>query len=69
MQIGRFLPEAELGRGPRVAVIGAGVRRELFPDQNPLGEIMQIGGERFRVIGVVKPRGVSVGVDLDEGPC
>jgi putative ABC transport system permease protein len=66
MHIGRFLPEAELGRGPRVCVIGSGIRRELFQDANPLGEVLQLGGERFRVIGVVKPRGVSVGVDLDE---
>ena len=66
MQIGRFLPETELGRGPRVCVIGATVQRELFGDRNPLGEVLQVGGERFRVIGVVRPRGVSVGVDLDE---
>lgn len=64
--MGRFLPPSELGRGPRVCVIGAGLRRELFQDENPLGKSLQVGGERFRVIGVVKPRGVSVGIDLDE---
>jgi putative ABC transport system permease protein len=66
MQVGRFLPEAEPGRGPRVCAIGADIQRELFQDRNPLGEILEVGGERFRVIGVVRPRGVSVGVDLDE---
>ncbi len=66
MGIGRFLPEEELGRGSRVCVIGATIQRELFRDRNPLGEVLQVGGERFRVIGVVQPRGVSVGVDLDE---
>jgi len=66
MQAGRYLPGGDLGRAPRVCVLGAEIRRELFPDTNPLGEIIKIGDERFRVIGVSEPRGMSVGMDLDE---
>jgi putative ABC transport system permease protein len=66
MQAGRYLPAGDPNRAPRVCVLGSGIRRELFADANPLGEILRIGDERYRVIGVIEPRGVSVGMDLDE---
>lgn len=66
LQIGRFLPEGDPRHQPRVCVIGSALQRELFEDRNPLGEILEVGGERFRVIGVIAPRGMSLGMDLDE---
>ena len=63
---GRYLPEGEASRGQRVCVIGAKVRDELFGATSPLGEFVRLGDERFRVIGVMVPRGVSMGADLDE---
>jgi putative ABC transport system permease protein len=65
-QSGRFLPEAEPGREPPVCVVGATVRRELFGAGNPLGEILRVGDARFRIVGVLAPRGMSVGMDMDE---
>ncbi|MBM3840012.1 MAG: FtsX-like permease family protein [Verrucomicrobia bacterium] len=64
MATGRFLP-ADLPQAA-VCVLGAKVQRELFPNQNPLGQLVRIGDWRFRVIGVIAPRGVSIGMDLDE---
>ena len=66
MQIGRFLPSAAAGRDQRVCVIGSTVRRELFGAGNPLGETLRIGDERYRVVGVLAPRGMSIGMDMDE---
>jgi putative ABC transport system permease protein len=66
MSIGRFLPEGELERGARVCVIGTKIKQELFPEENPLGTVLHVGGERFKVIGVMAPRGVSLGFDLDD---
>jgi putative ABC transport system permease protein len=66
MQAGRYLPGGDPDRAPRVCVLGSEIRRELFADANPLGEILRIGDERYRVIGVIEPRGMSVGMDLDE---
>lgn len=63
---GRYLPSGDEGRGARVAVLGAKMATELFPGANPLGEIVRIGDQRFRVIGVMLPRGVSLGENLDE---
>jgi putative ABC transport system permease protein len=64
MATGRFLPR-DVHDGA-VCVLGAGVQRELFPDQNPLGQLVRIGEWRFRVIGVIAPRGTSIGMDLDQ---
>ncbi len=64
MSIGRFVPAGE--PDAVVCVLGARVQRELFPGQNPLGQLVRIGDWRFRVIGVIAPRGTSIGMDLDE---
>jgi putative ABC transport system permease protein len=66
IQIGRYLPGEEIGRGQRVCVIGPTVQRELFGNSNPLGEMLRLGDERYRVIGVLASRGVSLGQDFDD---
>ncbi|SER13261.1 putative ABC transport system permease protein [Nitrosomonas sp. Nm51] len=64
--IGRFLPDDD-PRNPRAyAVLGAKVHQELFGSDNPLGEILQAGGSRFRIIGVMAPKGHVLGFDLDD---
>ncbi len=63
---GAYLPEGEAARGQHVCVLGAKVEDELFPGRSPLGEVLRIGDERFRVIGVLVPRGTSLGMDLDQ---
>ena len=47
-------------------MIGSKLQQELFGGANPLGEWLRLGEERFRVIGVMAPRGTSLGMDLDE---
>jgi putative ABC transport system permease protein len=64
MGIGRFLPEGE--NDAPVCVIGAKIQRELFDNRNPLGELIRVGGTRLRVIGVIAPRGTSIGMNMDE---
>lgn len=64
--VGRFLPDEDLQRSARVCVIGSKVQHELFEGENPLGEILRIGGERYKVIGVLAPRGMSIGLDMDD---
>ena len=63
---GQFLPDDD-PRNPRAyAVLGAKVRTELFGDANPLGALLQVGGSRFRVIGVMASKGNVLGFDLDD---
>jgi len=66
IEIGQFLPDDD-PRNPRAyAVLGAKVRAEIFGDANPLGAILQVGGSRFRVIGVMASKGQILGFDLDD---
>jgi putative ABC transport system permease protein len=64
--LGRFLPADEGGSARPYVVLGYKVRRELFGDANPLGELVRIGGSRFRVIGVMESKGQLLGNDLDD---
>lgn len=66
LRAGHYLPAGDVSRGQPVCVIGAKIEQELFGGASPLGEILRLGDERFRVIGVMAPRGVSMGADLDE---
>jgi putative ABC transport system permease protein len=66
MARGEFLPDEETLRGRPVAVLGAKAARELFPGEEPVGRIVRIGGWRMRVLGVLEPRGVQLGMDFDE---
>jgi len=63
---GRFLPEGDPRRGAPVAVLGPKLKREIFGEANALGGHVRIGGERFRVIGVLESKGQFLGIDLDD---
>lgn len=63
---GTFLPADEVNRPRHFAVLGSKVAATLYGYSNPLGEFIHIGTKRFRVIGVLKPKGQFVGQDLDE---
>jgi len=63
---GEFLPHDD-PRAPRaLAVLGAKVARELFGGENPLGARLRIGGERYRIVGVMESKGQVLGFDLDD---
>ena len=64
--LGEFLPFDD-PRAPRaLAVLGSKLREELFASKNPLGELIRIGGDRYRVIGVMESKGTILGFDLDD---
>src|SRR5207247_1110419 len=52
---GRFLPEGDPRHGSPLVVLGMKLKREIFGDDNALGERVRIGGRPFRVIGVLAP--------------
>jgi len=64
--MGSFLP-ADDPRAPRAfAVLGSKLRQELFGDRSPLGELIRVGGDRYRVVGVMESKGTMLGFDLDD---
>lgn len=66
VRTGRFLPDEEPSQARAFVVLGAKVRQELFGDNNPLGSYLRVGGQRYRVIGVMEPKGSVLGLDLDD---
>jgi putative ABC transport system permease protein len=50
---GRFFTETERRARASVAVIGFGISKQIFEDNEPLGEDVKIDGKLFRVIGVL----------------
>jgi putative ABC transport system permease protein len=64
---GAFFDDDQTAHADRVVVIGETVRRELFPDVDPVGELVRIGDTGFEVIGVLAPKGQSpTGQDQDD---
>jgi putative ABC transport system permease protein len=63
---GRFLPADDPRAARAFAVLGSKVRNELFGTSNPLGRRLRIGGERYRVVGVMESKGQLLGFDLDD---
>ncbi len=63
---GRFLPEIPWDRSAPVAVLGTRLAQELFPGTDPLGQVIRVGDWRMRVIGVLEPRGMQLGLDMDD---
>jgi putative ABC transport system permease protein len=66
VRTGRFLPNEEPSQARAFVVLGAKVRQELFGSTNPLGAYLRVGGQRFRVIGVMEAKGSVLGLDLDD---
>ena len=63
---GRFLPDSRGGYPQPWAVLGHKVKQELFGEQTPLGQFIRVGGERYRVVGIMAAKGQMLGFDLDD---
>lgn len=63
---GRIYSEAEDTARSRVALIGETVRRELFGEQNPIGEMVKINKVNFQIIGLLPEKGGNSFRDQDD---
>jgi putative ABC transport system permease protein len=63
---GSFWPRGDPRQGGSSAVLGPKLARELFGERSPLGEVVRIAGGRFRVVGVMEPKGQMMGFDIDD---
>jgi len=65
-QEGRFFSDAEMITRTRVALLGKTVIRELFENENPIGESVKINRINFRVIGTLPEKGATGWRDRDD---
>lgn len=63
---GRFFTQDEVEGRERVVVLGTTVVTKLFGDNDPIGEIIKIDRQNFRVIGVMPTKGSGPGRDNDD---
>ncbi len=62
---GRNFTMHELENGNQVAIIGQNIVTRLFKKTDPIGQVIGIGANKYRVIGVLKGKGSSVGFTSD----
>ena len=62
---GRMYSKEEDNQSAKVAVLGAKVQQKLFGNQNPVGQSIKIGQQKYQVIGILKERGNGFGLDFD----
>ncbi len=62
---GRFLTDADIVDRENVAVLGKDVVKALFPNEDPIGNDIKVGGRVFRVVGVMSDLGSIFGQSRD----
>jgi len=64
---GRNITATEVQQGSHVVVIGNEIYKKLFTDikEDPVGKIISVGAGKYRVVGVLKERGSSIGFSGD----
>jgi len=63
---GRFFTDGEDQAAESVAIIGADIKDELFPNMDPIGRTIMVRGLPFRVIGHMPKEGKGLGVNRDQ---
>ncbi len=56
VDVGSFIRDEDVDARRRIAVVGRTIARELFGDENPLGQPIRVADGRFRVVGVLERR-------------
>ncbi len=62
---GRYFTGTEDDTASHVAVIGWDIKEELFPQQDPVGHDILVGGSPYRIIGLVEKQGRTLGQNND----
>jgi putative ABC transport system permease protein len=62
---GRFFTEDESTKASKVVILGKTVAEKLFPDSDPLGQVISVNNVNLTVIGVMAAKGLVSGTDFD----
>jgi len=63
---GRFLTDLDSKRGALVVILGSDLAQKLFGDSDPISQQVRIKNLSFQVIGVMAPKGSSLGSNQDD---
>ena len=62
---GRFVTDSDNNTRRRVVVLGDKARTDLKLPEDSLGTFIQVGGEWFKIVGLMEPRGEMFGQSMD----
>jgi len=65
MRLGRFVTDSDNDSRRRVVVLGEKARADLKLPADPLGTFIQVGGQWFKVVGLMEERGEMFGQSMD----
>lgn len=65
LEQGRPFTLSDLQLGSNICIIGVDIATKLFKDTDPINKLVNIGGNRLKVIGVLEKKGSSVGFSGD----
>jgi len=65
VQEGRGLSDSDVESAHDVCVLGHTLAKTVFPYSSPVGENLKIDGINYRVVGLLEPKGASLGGDED----
>ena len=63
---GSYVTQADVDSKAKVVVLGRKVKDELFGEENALGRVVMLSDARYRVVGVMRKKGMSLGWDVDD---
>jgi putative ABC transport system permease protein len=64
---GAMFTEQDVRSANKVAIIGQTIADQLFPGEEPIGQVLRIKSAPFIIVGVLKPKGMSMmGSDQDD---
>ncbi len=64
--LGTIFTDSDVNSFNRVAVLGSEIKKTLFGEKNPLGEIVRLKNIPFKVIGILEKKGLGpLGIDQD----
>lgn len=66
VKFGRFITPIDVEYRQKVVLLGSEIVEELFGFTNPIGEIIQLNGTNFEVIGVLEQKGSSIAGSSDD---
>ena len=65
IETGRMLGESDVENNAPVAVVGTDIGETLMPGVDPLGKEIRVDGWTYRIIGIGKKKGKTLGQSLD----
>jgi putative ABC transport system permease protein len=62
---GRYITQTDVDQKQKVAVLGYTLAQQLFPDSDPVGQVISVGTIKMTVVGVLAKKGTVGEVDYD----